>query len=199
MKRIGYIDGRRIAGFTKRGLLATDGMKIDIEDLSTISTGYEKGIYINYKQKGLKTGGDVNPLTIDVSVEESAAGGVFPISLYLAMTSGKNVGNLGFLATYMEDIGAGVIGNVMLADLARVITNLGASRDAFIRFRNHGAVAGKSGIYLEGYPNIVTNLITFSHPVPPFIGAAVGGAQTAKIQVNTINPVASWFIPLHTA
>lgn len=199
MKRIGYIDGRRIAGFTFAGASALNGIQLDINDVTTISSGNNQGVFINYISSGVKTGGEINPLVINCAVTAHLVGNVNLASLYLAITSGKNVGNAGFLSAYAEDIGSGTIGNVMLIDLMRVITNLAGTRDAFVRFRNMGAVAGKSGIYLEGYPNIVTNLFTFSHPVPPFINAVTGGSEVAKIQVNTINPAVSYFIPLKSA
>ncbi len=118
MKRIGYIDARRVSGFTLSGASAKNGMELTISDLITQSSGYTRGLYINYTATGVKTGGEVNAVGLDFTQASTIAAGMYSyaLSIYLAMSGNKNIlGRLSAISIYIDAMGSGTLSGVVQA------------------------------------------------------------------------------------
>lgn len=102
MKRIGYIDGRRVAGFTLAGTVALNGVNIAITDTATPSSGYMRGLYVNYTGSGTKTGtAEINALAIDVNSTGDVPH-MFAISLYTGGNAGATLNHVAGIYMYID-------------------------------------------------------------------------------------------------
>lgn len=128
MPRTGFIDGQRIRGFTLRGSAARNGMNLTISDLTTPSSGYSRGLYINYTASGAKTGSaEVNALAIDLAQAVNLAGGTYSygLAMYLSNSGNRNIlGQLTALSIYIDAMGSGTLsGTVSALDIGIDATN----------------------------------------------------------------------------
>lgn len=147
MKRIGFIDGRRVAGFTLRGTIALNGINIPITDTATPSSGYMRGLYLNYTQSGIKTGSaEVAPLSIALAVAANVPRGMC-ISLYTAAIANKTIDGLHAIDVYMDDPGT-ACNRYYALNLGQAHTNA-AAESGFIRMRNHGPTPLNAVFQLE--------------------------------------------------
>lgn len=98
----GYIDGRRVTGFRLRGTVALNGVNLAITDISTPSSGYCRGLYINFTNTGAKTGSaELNPLAIDVDSSANVPH-IFTISIYIGALSGATVNHAAGIYMYID-------------------------------------------------------------------------------------------------
>jgi len=157
MKRIGFIDGRRIAGFKLAGTVALTGVNIPITDTATPSSGNMRGIHINYTQSGAKNGTAViNPLSIAVTISANVPY-IFPFDITVEASANKTHTMISPINVYLKDVG-NACQHAACALLGREITNVGIASDSFLWMRNHGAVAATAFIKSTG---IATYLLDF--------------------------------------
>ncbi len=172
-----------------------------IADTGTAASGGNYGLKIDYAQAGDKTGtAEVNGLGVDITSTQDVPY-AYNIALYQVATGNPALGLASGLSIYFDELGTGVV-NRSLVDLGKVSTNNATGRDTFFRCREHGTVVGKAVMMLEGGNNLgcATYLVDLENgggAGVPFILAAVGGDQTAKIAVCWNGT--PYYIPLHTA
>lgn len=195
MKRIGYIDGRRVAGFAFSGASALDGMKLNISDIGTPSSGINRGVYINYTQNGIKTGSaEVNCFAIDLALQKAVIN-AYPIALYISSSGNPAINLVSPISMYVDDLGTG-IGNFSCLDLGVAITNAPSGRFCFARLVRQGAGALLTDAFrLEAGP--CTNLFNFAVNTDPIAAGAVGGSQDKKIKCVVAGT--TYYIPMNTA
>jgi len=147
MKRIGYIDGRRIAGFALKGTTALTGINIPITDTATPSSGYMRGIRIGYTNSGTKTGSaEAVALALDLTVEADVPRAMC-LSLYTAPIANKTVDGLHAIDVYMDDPGT-ACNRYYALNLGQAHNNA-AAESGFIRMRNHGSTPLDAVFQLE--------------------------------------------------
>lgn len=171
MKRIGFIDGRRIRGFTLSGAVALDGQRLDISDVIEVASGTTRGVYINYTQSGTKTGSaQVNALAVDMGIAADVPY-AYGISISLDTIDDKTVGFLSGLSIYWEDYGDALTHSVMI-DLGKNSVHEPADRNCFFRCREHTTVWPNSSVMrLEG-GNSSGYFVVFDNPA---------GAEDAEV------------------
>lgn len=194
MKKIGYIDGRRLAGFTLAGVSGLDGIKLDINDIGTPPSGANRGVHINYTQDGAKPGAECDALAIDLTLKK-ATQYAYPLSLYMAASGNPALDFLSPISIYTDNLGTGV-GALVGIDIGLCQNDAVADRLCFMRMRKHGSQTIKDGIRIEGTAP-VTNLFAFEIDHTPIVDAAIGGNQDKKIRVKIVNT--DYYIPLHSA
>jgi len=190
------------------GTSATSGLVMDVASASTLSSGIERVISVNYASTGAKTAGYVNCITVDAAFTTgTCAANVALETMYLSQTGNVLTGNVCIWEVYAESLGTGVA-NVMLLDIGAVASSNSASRFAFMRCKNNSGTARFDEVfYIEGTSNFMaTNLFTFCGCLGAsdlLVNAAVGGSQTYKLKVlYEATPGAggtTLYIPLHTA
>jgi len=138
---------------TISGTTARNGIHLAITDSSTVASGRNLGIYVEYVITGAKTGGECNPFSARVTASDSASD-VYAYHALFNITSGKNFSNVGLFYGYMSDIGSGTIANAWAIKADRVTTTQASTRDAFIILKAHGgAGSAKTVFYIEGTSN----------------------------------------------
>jgi len=149
MKRIGFIDGRRVAGWSFPATTTPgDGQVITINDPSTIASGTIHGIHINYTASGIKTGGTVMPLAVTLAVTGDTPY-AYAMRVTTAAVANKTMEMLMGLDIYMGDAGTAV-GRFYAFNLGMVHNSVPLDQVGFMRLRNHGARTMSSVIRLEG-------------------------------------------------
>lgn len=124
-------------------------MHLTVNDNSTISTGRNSGLYVEYVVGGAKTGGECNPVSVRGTITDSV-GSFYAYHALCNITSGKNF-NGGLFYGYMSDVGSGTIGSAWAMKLDRVTTTQAADRDMFIGLKAHGGSGrAKTLFYIEG-------------------------------------------------
>ena len=183
------------------GGAAENALLIDVDDATTLATGYGQGLQITYNNTGDKTGdAEVHNIGADLSLTGDVPY-AYNYTAYIAASGNPTIGQVAGLSIYFDEMGT-AIGARTPIDVGKVSTNGAVGRDTFMRVREHGTVLGDSVFLLEGGNNLgcATYLLDMQNgggAALPFILAAVGGNQTAKIAVRW-NAV-DYFIPLHTA
>lgn len=196
MKRTGFIDGRRVAGFTLSGSSALNGMTLTIADSTTPASGYTRAMYINYTGSGAKTGSaEINCLGIDLALSAAVAGYAYNISLYLSSSGNPTLSFVSPISIYADDMGTGCAGFVGI-DIGLALSNAPSGRHCFMRMRNHVSTAVTDGIRIEGSAPL-TNLLYFQTDSSPIVASAVGGSQNHKIKISIAGT--AYYIPLNTA
>jgi len=156
MKRIGYIDGRRVAGWSfPANASPGNGLVLNVVDPSTIASGYARAIYINYTNSGAKTGtAELNPLTIDVDSSADVPH-IFPISIYIGALTGAEVNHAAGIYMYLDST-AGTLEQKHGIWLQMVAT--GATYADFLSVHNMGGTP-RSIINSQSVGVCATNLI----------------------------------------
>ncbi len=197
--RIGYIDARRIAGFTfPANATPGDGQIVDITDPSLGATGNVKGSELKFRPTGDKTGapyvvarqitlypqGDANWLSAHRIDVETPIGAPVMNTLWAS-------------DIYMHALAGALVDEYCGQSIGMNYTNAVQANGiaCFQRFYTHGYVAMPYALYLAGAQ--ATALFRLAQAMPPWISGAVGGDQLEKIQVNVAGNVR--YIPLHTA
>jgi len=143
--------------FTATSTIATSSadhiMHLTVNDNSTISSGRNSGLYVEYVIGGIKTGGsECNAVSVRGTLTDSV-GSFYAYHALINITDGKNF-NGGLFYGYMSDIGSGTCANVWAMKLDRVTTTQGSSRDMFLGFKAHGGAGrAKTIFYIEGTSN----------------------------------------------
>jgi hypothetical protein len=173
------------AAIAATGSTARNLIDLEVTDTQTISTGYSRGLYINWTKTGAQTGGAVNLFAIDFAATTANCTEVALESHYLTQTGNKLTGNVFIWQCYVEDVGTAV-GNVCLIDIGAVAgTGHSASRYAFMRCKQHSSSYGYDEIfYIEGTSNhSATNLFTFCGAGDLCASGSLSGSILYKIKV----------------
>lgn len=195
MKKIGFIDSRRLKGFTLAGASALVGPQLDIEDIATQSSGSSIGLYLNYDQNGAKTGSaTVAVQAIDLALKKAVIY-AYNQALYMAGSGNPAVDFASALSIYIDDIGTG-LGGFCGIDIGLALTNAPADRHCFIRMRNHVGTIVKDAIRIEG-SHPVTNLFAFEIDHEPIVDAAVGGSSVKKLTIKIVDT--TYYIPVYAS
>lgn len=200
MKRIGFIDGRRIAGWSfPANATPGNGQVVDVTDPSVGAVGDIAAQILRYRPTGDKTG---NTYSIARSINVYPEGDTYileGLSIYYDNPVGSGTFGIWWgLDIYMQAIGAlAAVGYMNGITIGMNYTNATANPVAtsFIRAYTHGAVAMPSFVNIGG--SGMTNLIEFMRSVAPFLNGAVGAGQTAKIKVHCNDTGQDWYIPLY--
>jgi hypothetical protein len=194
MKRVGYIDGRRITGFTLAGALAKDGMYLAVEDISTPSSGTVHAVKINYDQNGAKAGATAEAFCVMMTAKQ-AAQYAYAEAIHILSSGNPALGFVSPLSIYVDDQGTACT-NLVGLDMGFAVNNAPSGRHAFIRMRNDVGQIVKDAILIEGTAPI-TNLFDFQIDSAPVVDAAVATGQTKKLQIAIAG--SPWYIPLYSS
>jgi len=156
--RMIHMDGLTV---TITGSTALNAMSLTVTDETTGSSGYARGLYIAATASGTKTGsGEHNSLGIDLTVTGDTPY-AYIASLYFAQSGNPTIGLISAISVYMDNIGTGVTYEHILDLQTGNPTASAATREAFIRCRNHGTGTPTSILYLQANNNakVATNFI----------------------------------------
>lgn len=204
MKRIGFIDGRRVAGwhFTATATPG-NGQVVDVHDPSAGATGSISAQTLRYRPTGVKEGA---AYYVAKTIEVYPSGDLGHVSAILEGLSiyfaspgagARNLGRWWALDVYMEEVMGHTVHEIHGLAIGMNYTNpTTLPHSAFIRCQTHGAVPMPAAIRITG--SGVTNLFYFQRCVTPVLNAPVGVANTKKIRV-TFGDVGDYFIPLYTS
>lgn len=201
MKRIGFIDGRRIAGWSfPATAVPGNGQVVDVTDPSAGAVGSVFAQRIIFRPTGNKTG--VNYLAAH-RIDVVPHGDTF--TLRGQVIDFATPGRDSLIHQYFaQDINLDPLGPaVNVGELAGISIGIDYTvpttlpHSAFLRLYAHGAVPIPAAIRIAG--SGVTNLFYFQRSVTPIAVGAVGGTQTRKIRVHIADVPADYFIPLHSA
>ncbi|MBA7714231.1 hypothetical protein ES703_123248 [subsurface metagenome] len=175
MKRIGFIDGRRIAGWSFPATATPgNGQVITINDPSIIAGGTITGRRIVYNATGDKTGAPtVTPDTVDFNISGNCEA-AYGRSTYIGMSGDPTITYLAGHFIYMDDIGAAATIAYMCAlHLGVNVTNAPTTGSTFMRAYSHGGAVQSFAWFPSA--NGITNLFHFEQHVAP-IGVQTAGA-----------------------
>jgi len=200
MKRIGFIDGRRVAGWHfPATAVPGNGQVVDVTDPSAGATGDVAAQTLRYRPTGDKTGA---PYSIARTIEVYPEGDSFllvGLRIYYHNPVDGDFNSWRALDIYMQPIGAVatvrettgiVIG--MFYDNATALPH-----SAFIHLYAHGAEPIPAAIRIGG--SGAQWLFYFQRSVDPVVIGNVGGVQNRRIRVRLADIATDYFIPLHTA
>ena len=179
---------------------ADNGVSINVVDTGA-STGMGRALNISYMQNGVKNApGEVDGINIDMDLRK-ACSYAYGLAAYFTGAGDPAIDLMSALSIYLDEMGTGIVSRDCI-DMGKVSTNKASSRETFVRAREHGTAVGDSVLLLEGPNNLgcATYLVDLENgggAGVPFVLAAVGGDQTAKIAVCWNGT--PYYIPLHTA
>lgn len=182
------------------GGAAENAVLCDVDDASTLATGYQQGYQMTFRATGAMTGdAERHNYAADMFLADTAdTPYVYCYTAYIETTGDPTVGQQAAFSAYLPDPGANC-GNITAIDIGLAGgTNSPAGRHTFMRMRNHSAGAVPDCHFLiEGSPS-ADHFINFSTAnTLPIVGAAVGGTQLRKIQIIIDGVVG--YIPVHSA
>lgn len=201
MKRIGFIDGRRIAGWNFPATATPgNGQVVDVTDPSEGATGSVVAQTLKYRPTGDKTGSDYS---IGKRIDVYPQGDLFILE-GLQIHFHDPIGAGTFERWWAFDIYLDAIGALAtVREISAITVGMNYTNptvlphSAFLRLYTHGAVPVPAAIRIAG--SGVDSLFYFQRSVTPIAVGAVGGAQNRKIRVHIADVPADYFIPLHTA
>ena len=199
MKRTGFIDGRRVAGWRLQATAAPGiGQIVDVTDPSVGATGDVTGSVFRFRPTGNKTG---TPMVTGRQIELYPQGNALWLSahgIYVALPVGAPVMNtLWGQDVYMERLGGALVDEYCGISIGMDYTNAvqAGGFGTFLRLYTHGPTALPTCLRLAGAQSTV--LFTLAQAMLPWVTGAVGGAQSAKIAVDIAGT--TMYIPLNTA
>lgn len=132
---------------------ALDGcVYIKVADGSATTSGYQRGLYINYTSDGAKTSSaEVNALGIDMTVS-AALPYAYMQSLYFVTSGNPTIGLVSPMTIYVDDLGTACASFHML-DLQYGSTNAATTRGTYFRIRNHADNTPTSVFYIQANNN----------------------------------------------
>ena len=198
MKRIGFIDGRRVAGWHFPATATPgNGQVVDVTDPS-VGASSVAAQTLRYRPTGNKTG---NIYSVAKSIDVYPQGNTYileGLSIYFDNPVGAGVfGKWWALDIYMQAIGAAAT----VSELAGITIGMNytnpstAVNSAFLRLYTHGAVPMPAAIRIAG--SAVDALVFFQRCVTPVLNAPVGAVNSKKIRVR-FGDGGDFFIPLYT-
>lgn len=180
MKRIGFIDGRRVAGWTFPATAAPgNGQVVTIDDRSPADC-YGKRIV--YNVLAAKTGLYTAAHQIEVNFKADVMLG-YGARIHIQSSGNPTIIHGAGLEVYMNEAGDNCSG-WMCADLNFNTEGAPAGRYGFIKCRAHTAITPNTILLFEGAP---TSTYLLKHPQPcqgPFYDglASASGAETYHLK-----------------
>lgn len=179
------------------GATGDDAFSFHIVDTGTEQSGYNRGVFIDYNDDGVKSGtAEIDVLEADVLIQHNVPY-CYNLSLYTSTSGNPTVGLMSAISIYMDDPGT-ACSNLTAIDIGLAGgTNSPSGRHAFMRMRNHSAGATPDCAFqFEGTGN-ADYFASWETVSVPIVAAAIGGNQTHKIAVRVQG--VNYFIPLYTA
>lgn len=184
-KRTGYIDGRRPAGWAFPASVSPgNGQVLTIVDNSIITTGSLAGLLVDYTQSGVKTGGEVSAIGINLNVAADVPY-VWGMKVYAEPNKGDADPEMIFcspIAVYAEDLGSATCQYYVMVDLGKNSTNVASVVDAFMRMKTHAGTT-TSGIFVDGKQTYFLDFADIEGPCTAG-DAATSGPKSWKISVR---------------
>ncbi len=134
---------------------ALDGcVYIKVADGAATTSGYQKGLYINYTNDGAKTStAEINALGIDVTVS-AAVPYAYVQSVYFTTSGNPTVGLASALTIYVDNLGTATASmHILDLQTANPTASAATTREAYIRCRNHGTGTPTSIFFLQANNN----------------------------------------------
>ena len=181
------------------GGAAENAVLCDVDDASTLDTGYQQGYQMTFHVTGAMTGdAERHNYAADMFFTDDAdTPYAYSYTSYFEVAGDPTLGQIASFSSYIGDMGNSC-GNITAIDLGLAQgTNSPAGRHCFMRMRNHSAGAVPDAHFMvEGSPSAdhFVNFVTAN--TLPIVGAAVGGTQLRKIAVIIDGVVG--YIPVHT-
>ncbi len=173
-----------IADYTPSGSSATNKVRLNFADSSTHSSGYNRGIYLNWTQTGTKTGSaEINAFAVDFSLRADCPY-VYGMAVYASHIGNPTIDFFAGWSLYLDDIGSNV-GGIVGLDLGFAASTSPSGRHAFIRCRKHTANVPDTVLLLEG-SGCAKYLLKFDQTGNLCVtdASAVAGNRTHKIKCN---------------
>jgi len=125
------------------GASAVNQIELDIDETMAHSTGYARGIYVNWTHvSGDVTGtAEINPLSVDMGITAGDVSNAFAVSLYTGGMGTGTIGHLSGLYLYSDDIGGGATVNYRSGIDLNIDNGDNATVASFIRMYNHGGAS----------------------------------------------------------
>jgi len=127
---------------TITGGTAVNVFEVKVTDSTTISEGYMRGIYVNYTNSGAKTGGECNPLAVDMTMSANSAS-CYAVSLYICQSDDPTISNdISAIYIYADSKGSATYSATYnCLDLNMDSTAKATGGNNFMRIYGHGAAA----------------------------------------------------------
>jgi len=167
---------------TLTGATADNAVEITLTDNQTNASGYSRGFYIAYTAAGTKSAsGEANALGIDLTVTGNTPYAYIG-SFYMTTSGNPTIGLASALSIYMDNMGTALSSQHILDLMTGNPTASAAStREAYIRFRNHGTGTPTCLMYAQANNNAkAATYLLEQDPV------AVGPAQVGAFTNDTI-------------
>jgi len=186
-KRVGYIDGRRLGGWSFPATASPgNGQVLTIADNAVITTGNLRGLFVDYTQGGAKTGASTEVDAIGINLNVAAdVPYVYGLSIYTEPNKDDEDPTMIFcapIAIYSEDLGSATCQYYVMVDLGKNSTNVASVVDAFIRMKTHAGTT-TSGIYVDGKQSYFLDFADIEGPCTAG-DAATSGPKAWKISVR---------------
>ena len=137
---------------------ADNAMELIVTDSGVLATGTSRAVYIQVTNSGAKTASAyVEGLSI-VMIATAAVTDLIGEKIHIHNATNNFTSNMVGLMIDLDDPGTGAQ-NVMLLDLYRDNTHVGATRDCYIRCKSGGTLLGKHVFYMEGSSNIMADAL----------------------------------------
>jgi len=182
------------------GGAAENAVLCDVDDASTLATGYQQGYQMTFHATGAMTGdAERHNYAADMFFTNAAdTPYAYNYTAYMEVTGDPTLGQVAAFSAYIPDMGDSC-GNITAVDLGLAQgANSPAGRHTFIRMRNHSAGAvPDAAIMYEGTPN-ADYWCSWESVSLPVVAANVGGVNnTHKIRIRVAG--VDYFLRLHTA
>lgn len=189
-------------GIFQDGHGADDLKKFTLVDQDDNAAGMTRVVAIDGSFTAAKTGTAVfTGLAIDIAAGNDCVY-VYGAEIYMAAVDNKTIGFLCGLSLYFEDQGNAISSYAMI-DMGRVSVDAPATRDTYIRIREHGAavLADSSFLLLEG-ANAVGYLLNFgdapgTEDDPIILDNSTDGGGTHAQRIRVRIPGADRYIYLY--
>jgi len=173
--------------------------RMTIVDTSNISSGINRGFYIDYTHStnAITGSAEINCLAIDFRAT-AALVHVYAISIYMTQTGNVVGRNAVGMWIYMEDMG-NLTDNVFDLFLDRVVTNRAEDRDGFIRCKNHGTADAKCVFHIEGSGTVMAQQLFIMNTPGSLLAGALSGSIVAslKVKIGALGSETQYYIPLY--
>ncbi|MBA7705363.1 hypothetical protein ES703_114191 [subsurface metagenome] len=196
MKRIGFIDGRRVAGWRfQASALPGNGQILDVTDPSAGAVGSVAVQTIKYRPTGDKTGVNYSQAQ---NIEVFPQGDTYLLhgqSIYFAAPVGTpTIHRYIGLDIFMERLTGAVVSEI--AGISIGINNTDPATAAYGCFLRCYAHAARLPAFARIAGEGVTSLFYFQRAVPPLLNAPVGGVNSKKLRI-TFGDIGDFFIPVY--
>jgi len=173
--------------------------RITILDTSNISSGVNRGLYIDYTHStnAITGSAEINCLAIDFTAT-AALIHAYAISIYMTQTGNVVGRNAVGMWIYMEDMG-NLTDAVFDLFLDRVVINRAEDRDGFIRCKNHGTADAKCVFHIEGSGTVMAQQLFIMNTPGSMLAGALSGAIVAslKVKIGALGSETQYYLPLY--